>query len=106
MLKRSEALLVQLQRSVVLYDLGTVETEALTALVSTETASHTQSFTLMVKALLNGLKELPMTLNKKGMEDALIQALLQSHTGVRYAAIVGGAGRKHGLHIYLNNKQG
>lgn len=96
-----EQLSVQLQRSAALYDLDTAETEALTALESTVTASHSPNSTQKTKALTNGLKELPSTMNSDKLERALVQAILQSMPGVRYGAIVERVGGKRKVVAYL-----
>lgn len=101
---QSEELLAQLQSSGVLYGLGTVETEELTQLVSTVMASPSQSSIQRMKALLNGLKASPTTMSERRPMQALIQAILQSQSNVRYAAVTERAGRVKGISVYFNRR--
>lgn len=96
-----DKLLQQLPLVAVLYDLGTAETEALTALVSTEMASPTQNSIPPMKALWNGWKDLPKTSDSELSHDVLIQAALQSSNEVRYAAVIRKGGKMRGIAVYL-----
>ena len=84
----SEALLRQLQRTAERSGLDTVETEVLIQSASTEMENHSQSSSAAMKALTNGWRGLDLTMNKPGLEDALLATMLQAVKGVRYAIVI------------------
>lgn len=92
---------VQLQGLQGRYDLDTVETEALTAWVSTVTESHSLSFSQAMPMLNSGLKTLQRTTPDSNVADLAIMAMLQAIPGVRYAPVIRKPGKPVRVSVFL-----
>ncbi len=89
----SQALSRQLQRVTERYGLDTAETDALTAWVSTAMESNSQNISELMATLTIGSKEFELTLNRGGLHLAIIVAVMQAMSGVRYAAVIDRPGK-------------
>ena len=91
----------QLERTAVRSGLDTAETEVLMLWVSTVTEIPSLSICQARRMLMNGLKDFAWTMNNQALTDALMVAILQANSSVRYAAVIRRSGKPAKTIIYL-----
>lgn len=99
-----QALSPQLQKAMELSGLDTVETEALTAWASTVMESHSPSSGLARRMLMSGLRESSSTMNDDAVHDAVLGAMMQAMTGVRYGVVIKRPGKPAKARVYIGRQ--